>query len=76
MKALSVHHTNSGLVFGGGVALLVDRRITLRGEYWRYNFGDSHFIAAPVAFNGAADASVKIEDINEVRFSLSFKIRR
>jgi len=70
---LRAHLTDTGLVWGGGLEVLVHPQVTLRGEYLHYDFGKDRFIAAPAALNGNSDASVKIDNVDEVRLSVNFK---
>jgi outer membrane immunogenic protein len=60
--------TDSGLVWGGGVELLLDRSLTLGVQYLHYDFDKSKGTML-----GDSPTQVKMGDIDELRFSVNFK---
>jgi outer membrane immunogenic protein len=61
--------TDSGLVWGGGAELLLDRSLTLGVQYLHYDFNKS----SGTILGGDSPASAKLADIDELRFSVNFK---
>jgi outer membrane immunogenic protein len=60
--------TDSGLVWGGGAELLLDRSLTLGVQYLHYDFDKSSGKTL-----GDSPVSAKMGDIDELRVSVNFK---